>query len=198
MREASEIYRQYFADQFDLYGADLKSLGCNPKSQKQRFEVLSEIGDLNDKDILDVGCGFGDFRSFLNKQKIQIGSYAGIDLNYESIKIARERHPTDLFFLGDILELEKGPLIDYSFASGLFCLATPGWYDHFLEVCQKMFDISEIGVGFNLLSIHGECKNKNAFYAAPSDILSFAEVITHKVVLRHDYRDNDFTIYMYR
>ena len=50
------------------YGYDSRTLGWFKGRQPIRSEVVSEIGELDNCSILDVGCGFGDLDRFLIKK----------------------------------------------------------------------------------------------------------------------------------
>lgn len=201
---AHNKYREYFRDRFSKYGENAKSLWGSKESQFSRFEILSQISELKDKSLLDVGCGFGDFYDFLvNYKKVPISKYIGIDLSPEIIEVAKKNHPEITFLCIDILNLSsnKDLLVDYSVASGIFFLPVPNWEDYVVEVCRKMFEFSKIGIGINFLSIFSPNRgiNKESFYADPSKVFQIIiKELSHKVTLRHDYRENDFTIYVYK
>ncbi len=202
INKVSAKYRKYFNERFSKYGESVKSLWGNLDSQLHRFEILSEIGDLSDKNILDVGCGFGDFYDFMvNRRKIPIGKYIGIDINSNIVKVGKKRHPGTQILCADILDFQANIPIDYSVASGIFFLPDPNWEKYLTEVSPKMFALSKIGIGINLLSIFSPNSgiNKESYYGDPSKVLKIIMgEVSHKLVLRHDYRDNDFTIYVYK
>jgi len=64
--------------------------------------------NLNDKKILDVGCGSGDLLFVLNKT-FSFSSISGLDFSKEAIKIAQSRVSGGRFFVHDIYDsvLEK-------------------------------------------------------------------------------------------
>ena len=87
-------------------------------SQQTRFSVLSEIGPLNKRKILDVGCGLADFYDWLLKRNISC-DYSGIDITPDMIECAINRFPSlDLHVssLQDYHALDHS--FDYVFASG--------------------------------------------------------------------------------
>ena len=66
---------------------------------------------------------------------------------------------------------------------------------------QRMYQLANKGVGFNLLSSFAPENHKQTDilqYFDPSEIISFCMSITSQVTLRHDYLPNDFTIMMYK
>ena len=63
-----KIYKKLYK----RYGNSFKSLDWGSKEKQMlRFKILSKIGNLNKKKILDVGCGFGDFNLWLKKKRIR-------------------------------------------------------------------------------------------------------------------------------
>lgn len=58
--------------------------------------------------VLDIGCGNGRLRKFINPKVIRPGEYFGIDLSKELIEIARKDHKEDHFFVGTMIDLPFG------------------------------------------------------------------------------------------
>jgi SAM-dependent methyltransferase len=50
------------------FGADsVRALGwVSEASQTSRFEAIAQAGDFNDSSVLDLGCGTGDLKAFLD------------------------------------------------------------------------------------------------------------------------------------
>lgn len=51
----------------------------NLNLQYQRFEFVVSTIDFTGKRILDICCGYGDFKGFLDKKQIKYASYTGVD-----------------------------------------------------------------------------------------------------------------------
>src|SRR4051812_50192378 len=84
---------RWYEDKVRRYGYDHRGLGFrNRSSQEKRFEALLALGDLDGARLLDVGCGFGDFLTFLEGRGIR-PEYTGIDLCEPMIARCRERYP---------------------------------------------------------------------------------------------------------
>ena len=61
--------------------------------------------NLSNKSIIDIGCGFGDFYSYLNAQNIILKKYLGIDINETLINTASSLFiDSGKFIVGNILE----------------------------------------------------------------------------------------------
>jgi hypothetical protein len=63
---------------------------------------------------------------------------------------------------------------------------------------KKTFSLAKCGVGVNFLSSMSQRKDGVSYYCNPASCVKLLMKITPFVVLRHDYRQNDFTIYLYR
>ncbi len=168
---------------------DVASLGWGSKeSQEIRFRVLCGIGNMTGKKLLDVGCGFGDLYGLLKDV-----DYTGYDNVPEMLQTARRRFPVARFV--DNFP-EEG--FDYIVESGIFNLKETDWTVKTGEVLWRMYGWSKIGVAANFLSAYTPTQRKEGlYYADPKEIIKLISGMTNKWVLRHDYKENDFTIYLY-
>ena len=67
------------------------------ESQVKRFEVIATVGDFNGCTLLDVGCGYGDLKKYLD-QIYSDFTYIGIDQMPETYMVdGRERFRDDAF-----------------------------------------------------------------------------------------------------
>ena len=193
--------RDYFEKLYSEHGNSVESLGWNKESQKQRFDVLSKIGNFNGASILDVGCGFGDFLSYLKRRDILPYKYVGIDLISEFIARAAEMHPGTSFYNKDVLSFgNNDSSYGYVVGSGLFFLDTEDWYKYVLDVADKMFHLCNIGIGINFLSQYNIIRPvEGRAYCNPGSVLQMLmDHISIKAILYHDYRENDFTVFLYK
>jgi SAM-dependent methyltransferase len=191
----------FYAQRWQEYGYDTRSLGIGSReSQEVRFDVLAQIGDLTNASVLDVGCGFGDLRSYLEKRGIPV-RYTGLDIQPAFIEEARRRHPGDEFFCADVERYEPKQPPDYVLISGTFNVKfredQEAWV---FRILRRLFGMAQRGVGINMLSTYydpGHFRD-DMFYCPPERALLEAHAITRWVALRHDYLPHDFTLYLYR
>jgi len=188
----------FYTNLINKYGIDVRSLNWRSKeSQELRFRILAEIGDLNGKSILDVGCGLGDFYEYLGKNNTSF-QYKGIDITPKMIEVARKRFPETSFEVRDLLEDEVIERFDYVFASGIFYLVEDKPYDFMKKMIKKMFETARIGIAFNSLSAWADSQEKGEFYANPFEVIEFCRTLTSKMVFKHNYHPADFTIFLYK
>ncbi len=150
---------------------------------------------------LDVGCGFGDLLPYLEGTDYKITKYTGIDFICDFITEARKRHAGTCINTEFIVGSTYGGGIakhDIVVASGIFNKRCNGWYKYTEDLIKTMFDLCTHCVCANFLSIYSDNKQKNAYYADPNKILNLAFKIGKRVVLKHDYRKNDFTVRIYK
>ena len=198
-KKYSEINRDYFRALVNHYGDKIEAVDWgSEKSQNLRFDILYEAGIKIEHNVLDVGCGRGDFYSFLRSKGFK-GTYQGIDLTPEMIEIASNLYSEKYFEMRDLLvnPYEENQF-DFVIASGIFYLRINDNRDFFHTMVRELFRISKCGCAFNCLSSLASAKEPDEFYFDPSDLLRTCQTITPYVTIRHDYKPNDLTIYMYK
>lgn len=188
----------FYSNLIEKYGIDVKSLNWGSKqSQELRFKVLSQIGDMTNKSVLDVGCGLGDFYEYLTNNHIKC-EYKGIDITPKMVEMAKKRFPSIDFEVKNILEESSDQEYDYIFASGIFYLVEYEPFIFMQKMVTKMFELARIGVAFNSLSTWASRKENSEFYANPAEVLDFCKSLSKKVVINHSYHQADFTVFLYK
>ncbi len=174
------------------------ALGWNtPASQRIRFEMLSQIADLSNSSVIDLGCGRGDLSVYLGERFPGI-KYTGIEQHETFIDIANRQYghlPNTRFITGNFWT-ETIPVADFILASGSlnYKNSDPGFI---YKMIRKLFQSSATGLGFNLLSNIGYPPFHLCAYK-PEVILPFCETLSAHVVLREDYQEGDYTVYVYK
>jgi SAM-dependent methyltransferase len=80
------------------------TLWANPRSQRLRFEVMTQVCFFAGKRIVDAGCSRGDFAAYLHERDIPYAAYTGIDALCEVIDYAQTRNlPRAHFLCGDFV-----------------------------------------------------------------------------------------------
>ena len=190
---------EFYSGLIKQYGFDTRSLDWGSReSQESRFEILCGIADLRSKGVLDLGCGLANLREYLGERNILV-QYTGYDLTPEMIVNARQRFPEDHFKVCNILEgPEPEPAFDYVLSSGIFYLRKTEPMKFMEKIVRRMFALCRMGVAFNTLSLRADWMRSDEFYADPVEVLNLCQSVTRRVILRHDYLPNDFTVYLYR
>nr|WP_315175943.1 class I SAM-dependent methyltransferase [uncultured Flavobacterium sp.] len=195
-----KLYIQKFhADKIEKYGSEsAQSLAWfSVDDQLKRFEILTKIGDLNDKSILDIGCGNGDLCYYLSQHFTNF-SYHGIDMIPAFLDNAIEKNkdfPDTTFYLGDFM---KGnlPQTDYILVSGSLNYKNSN-PDFIFKAIAHLYAHCNKGLGFNLLS---DTINPDGILMSysPETIINFCKTLSNNIVLKEDYIENDFTVMVYK
>lgn len=198
---AEQLINAHFSSRVARYGpSDARGVWNSWDSQQSRFEILAGAFDLNDKTVLDVGCGLGDFAGFLRECGVTPSSYLGVDISQEMIVAAQANYPDERFEVRDLAERPFEPeSFDYVFESGIFNILVPEWEAITFGTIRAMFSACREGVALNFLSKLSGNNNPAARYSLPSEIVRFVETeLSPKFTLRHDYRTNDFSVFVYK
>lgn len=195
--DTAGIFR-FHKEQIKNYGTGTaEALGWeNQEGQLQRFDLLSDIGDLNHRSVLDAGCGYGDLRDYLYKKYPQ-SRYFGVEQMPELLDVAVERYaalPETIFFQGDFASSEL-PVTDYILLSGSlnYINSDPLFV---LKMIEKLFNNCRIAFGFNLLSYADPAQGLIVSYK-PAFIREYCERLSKNVRFFDHYKPNDYTIFMY-
>ena len=169
------------------------------ETENTRFKIFTKIGDLNNSSILDVGCGFGDLYDFLKKKDLNF-TYKGIDINPEMIKVARDKHQDVYFETVDFCAYNLEEKFDYVFCSGALSFKIKNYKQFYFNYIEKMFELSNIGIAFNMLNsknnVNSEDEKLFATYSI-SEVEEFCSNLTKKITILQDYLPNDFTFFLY-
>lgn len=190
--------KNYHEARIHHYGPhSVMALGWNThRNQQVRFEVLSEIDDLSHSSILDLGSGRGDLSVFLRIRFDGI-SYTGIEQleAFHAIAVQRYGHLPHTSFIQGNFWNDPLPETDYILISGAlnYKHSDPGFI---YSLLPRLFQSAKKGMAFNLLSQCGYPPGDLVAYDA-DEILRFCQTFCPKVVLREDYLEGDFTVYLH-
>lgn len=177
----------------------VESLGWrNAHSQQLRFQTLIKIGDLNGRSILDVGCGYGDLKAFLDLHFSGF-DYIGIDQMPEFIAEARKRYEgieRTAFYQTDFSAAEL-PQVDYVIASGVLGYRCKD-ENFYTGMIGKLYNSARIALAFNMLDKSRFPQHDLLVGHDRQEILMLCRVLSPRVECFSDYLEDDFTIFMYR
>ncbi|WP_179131653.1 class I SAM-dependent methyltransferase [Candidatus Entotheonella palauensis] len=167
-------------------------------SQRKRFEVLASVGDLTGCSVLDVGCGYGDLKGYLD-QRVSAYTYIGIDQMPDFIAEAKARYqtsPNTSFCQADFTTVAF-PRVDYVMASGAlgYRCDTPGFYD---AMIGKMYEAASRALVFNMLDatwfpVHPLLTGHDC-----EAVVKFCRTLSPCVEVVRGYLADDFTVMVFR
>lgn len=189
----------FYENALAIYGVrDSRSVHwADEQTQIIRFEVLNKIANLNNKKILDVGCGLGDLYMFFIRKKINV-DYTGIDIVPEFIERAKERFPDAKLILGNAETISDE--YDFILASGAFTFAVENAKEYYFAMIKNLFEHTREGLAFNMLNVESHQSDDTYITYDISEVEAFCKTLTPNVnvVVVDDYLPWDFTIYMYK
>jgi SAM-dependent methyltransferase len=195
--EDKRVILGYYDGLLAKHGGDRQAVGMGPQERHDlRHQVLSEIGLRSGGSVLDLGCGLGDFYSYLERRGIEC-EYSGYDINPKMIEFARRKHPGVNFELKDILS-EEFPTFDFIVSNAFSLrLVEQDNYSYVEEYMRACYAHARRGVAIDFPSSYADFALPEAFPYSPERVFSLAKRITKRVCLRHDYPLFEFCIYMY-
>ncbi len=177
----------------------VESLGWrNAHSQQARYQTLIKAGDLNGATVLDVGCGYGDLKAFLD-QHFSGFDYIGIDQMPEFIAEARKRYANaerTAFYQTDFSSAAL-PQADYVFASGVLGYRCKN-ESFYMEMIGKLYNSARVILAFNMLDKSRFPQHDLLVGHDREEILTLCRVLSPRVECLNDYLEDDFTVMMHR
>lgn len=195
-----EIVKDFFNKLVEKHGYSPKSLAYSgEKSQKIKFNIVTEVGIEDNCSVLDVGCGFGDYFNYLKQRGIKNVKYCGIDISNKIVDLAKEKNSLVNVIQGNVLDLSDDEKYDYVISLGFNCVKTGTNWETLTQVLDKMWKLSKKGIAYNAVSTFSEAKPRKIYFVSPAKVIDYIMTnLTYKVVFRHDYMPHDFTIFAYK
>ncbi|QUI70395.1 class I SAM-dependent methyltransferase [Pseudoalteromonas sp. M8] len=203
--EDYEQIKNFYNDRFYAQGDCIGSVGWRDQAtQFLRFERLINTLKLDNKTILDIGCGLGDLVHFLDANQVQNYRYVGIDIADKMIEQASSRfsgRDNVEFFAGDIFEFadaNEHKQIDIALSSGMLSYKISDNLAHAQRVITKTFSIVHETMAFNFLSDQVDYQLDKNFHYNSLDILGWIKPLTNKFVLDQNYPLWEFTLQVFK
>ena len=210
---SSNMVKRY-SDRYNKLGYDVKTLGWGSKAQQyHRFEnVLNSGLDLENKSILDIGCGFGDFFTFLKNKNINFSHYNGADINSDLINEAKNvhKHNKDCHFSVYDIVNDSGIIsncVDIAYLIGVLNLNLKNEvnnYDYSFKVIKNAFNLVNESLVVNLLDDNltpGYSKEDFVFYHNDIKMVDFAMTIAKRVDITYSQipiPQKEFNLILYK
>jgi trans-aconitate methyltransferase len=180
-------------------GGTVKALGWKgEESQVKRFEALTAVGDLNGCTLLDVGCGYGDLKGYLDRSFSGF-TYIGIDQMPEFIAEALNKYEdcADTFFYQTDFVTMAFPRVDYVIASGAlgYRCDNPEFY---ADMIRKLYGAATRAVAFNMLDAAHFPQHELLVGYDCEQVVAFCDALSPCVKVVRGYLEDDFTVFVYR
>ncbi len=172
----------------------------NSETQQLRFERIIRQFQLtqNKYTIQDIGCGTCDLHQYLLDKKIA-HTYYGVEIVPEMIETAQKKFPDITLKNHDLLNDTDIPLADISLLSGTLNLLAgvneEEWKDFSFSLLKRMFELSKVGISFNLLTSHRTFSDPTLAYFNPTEVFDFCiKNMSRFVHLDHAYPLYEFSV----
>ncbi|RHX78267.1 class I SAM-dependent methyltransferase [Leptospira yasudae] len=186
-----------YSTRYQKFGQDPKTLGWdNRTNQEIRFKNASRNIVIDDKKILDIGCGFADFYQFLLDSSGKTNfEYSGVDINPDLIGECSKRFPKSKFEIVNILtDPERIGKESYDIVSMFgvlnFKFSEIQNMDFAKSMINQAFEYTKEVLVVDMLSKVIDSKYKPddfVYYYEPAEMLQFAMTLTPHVALIQDY-----------
>lgn len=184
---AQKDNNKFYKKSIKKHGISAQGVHWNSEfSQYKRFEILTNFVEnlIKESSIVDVGCGFGEYYSYLFDNNLKPKQYLGIDCEVDMINLASKRFLNVEFSVLNVLD-DLLPKADYYICSGAMNILEKEEIYIFIEKC---FNASNKSFIFNFL------KNDTLTNVKQNEIIEFCSKLTHNMNLKEDYLSNDFSI----
>lgn len=200
---------RHYADSLAAHGEDdPRAVGWNTAhGQLASFLQMAAIDGLEPgARVLDLGCGLGDFKTFLDRSGVAV-DYTGWDISAPLIERARARHPGVRFEVRDILAdppVDLAQAFDIVVCCGALTLRVPDHERWVQDMVHAMFRLCRRGLVFNLLSAYYAHDNPMSvapgryYYALPEEIFCLCTDLSRQITIDHCAVAQSFAVYVYR
>lgn len=189
---------QYHRQRIAEHGCgDVKALGwVGEASQTDRFAALATAIDFSHASVIDLGCGTGDLKGFLDARFDGV-SYLGIDHVPEFIDLARERHAGDddaNFELGDFNTMLL-PHADHVVACGSLSYRSSN-PRHLYQAIARMHAAAAQTVVFNVLDAAHFPEHPLLIGHPVEEVVAFCRHLSGRVALMRGQAGDNVTVIM--
>ena len=172
---------QYYSEKIERYGPVAQGVDWKDQDSHQlRHFQMARILPPSSFEICDVGCGYGDFYTFLKNSYTDF-TFTGVDLSREMIRHAQDKFKNDpvpqFNLVQNNLEI---PQCQFLTANGLFNLKfehnTTDWLTFVYQSMEDFFDKANETMAISFLSSYNdpEFRRDDLFYADPCLVYDFA------------------------
>ena len=199
----SQTFKEHHDETFQNHGPTPKGVDWNdPNELNIRYKRLlavydSDLISVNSPTILDVGCGWGGLKLFMdNNPKYSSFSYQGIDIVPSMVEYAQKNIDNDAFYCADFLDESQDTQFDYVVCNAIMTqkldYSIPEMKIFCKQIVSKMFKICKRGISFTLMSDRVNFKASNLYYCNPLETLHYMlEEISCRVIIDHGYSSLD-------
>lgn len=174
-----------------------KMMGWTSKQVQQiRFKTVTSLFNFNDVSVLDLGCGDGDFKHYLD-ERFSNFHYIGLDFQKSFIAYAKERFKDEnntWFYNTDFAHCQL-PKVDVVIACGALSYKSHD-SNYYIDCIKQFYHSANKAFIFNMLNQDFFESGQLIVAHNKASVFEQCQNICNTVILKDDYLDNDFTIMM--
>lgn len=202
-----EPYRRAVAEHGPTFPATLWS---SPRTQRTRFEVITQMVDLAGATVLDAGSGLCDLPAYLDERGIRCNQIIALEALDELARAGAERRlprvrtmTGDFIADHDVFERAARTARSESLDVVIFCgsLNSLTWPDA-RSAIDRAWPCTRRALVFNFVSAmcgRSPAETHPAVPFSPVEVLAHVASLSPSFALRHDYMgDRDATAAIYR
>lgn len=172
-----------------------------------RYKVMLEVikpNHIGDIRLLDFGCGTSHLYEYILRHNMENIEYFGLDLSEKFIQLSQSKFPNNSYYCMDILDKDNNlSSFDYVIMNGVFTekrnLSFDEMLSYFKQVLKTMFDKTNVGIAFNVMSTQVDWERDDLFHLPLDTLATFlTKELTRNFVIRNDYGLYEYTAYVYR
>lgn len=194
-KEDKKLLLESYNDRLKKYGHSNDTLGWTKGKHELRYYILLTQWNLENKSVLDFGCGFGDMYNYIKKLGLNL-DYYGVDLNEKLILEGKRAYPGANLEVRDALENGLSRKYDYILSSGVHNYKIKDNWSFIEKTFELYNEYSIKGFALNFLSNRVDYTLKDTYHSDPVKIIELAYKYSNKIVLRNDYMPFEFTVFV--
>ncbi len=189
----------FYIQCLDRFGPEARAVGWQDRNrQRCRFKVFCDYYDFDNKMVLDVGSGLGDFYDYLKQLNYSV-DYRGIDACEALVSCAKTCYPSAFFEHSMLDHYFSDQLFDCVVASGTFSYKELDPIKRFKHNLQSAYQLTGDCFLFNFLSTEWPAKDRfdRFYYYDKQFVQDSCECLVPRpksVRLVTDYLDGDVTV----
>jgi SAM-dependent methyltransferase len=194
-------YAEFFDLRSKLFAGDDMMVLEYPdrRTQEEFFKHAVEKFDLKEKKIIDVGCGLGYLKKYLDEHAPGYRSYLGVDLSAEMVRGAQERFGESHFIRRDILA-EPFPENEFDVGFLISVLGYPIGDDpesYMKQLLKELFRINRVGIAFTHLA-PGRREEPSDFTYDPKEMARWCRAELSERVTLDDWGILTYVVAVYK
>lgn len=166
--------------------------------QQARFNAILELADFTEASVLDIGCGYGDFKARLDQAYGNV-RYIGLDQQSEFITYAKQRYKEQQntwFYEVDFSTCQL-PQVDLVVASGVLSYYSTA-SNYYFRMIQRFYDAARKALIFNMLDSETFSSGPLIIAHDKKAVYEQCQQLCPNTSLKTGYTADDFTIKMER